>query len=122
MLPDACSCSPLGKAQKLEPQNLAWRRSCQCCQTLVMLSPGSFRELVPQSDAWCGGAQAFCDEAGAPLSQEQAGRRLEKELELDRKMRMFFRHRFSQTCAPTRARRGSPGHMGMIALQSWPIA
>jgi hypothetical protein len=47
-------------------------------------------------------AQAFCDEAGAPLSQEQAGQRLGRELELDRKMRMFFRHRHSQPC-------GSPG-------------
>jgi len=44
--------------------------------------------------------QAFCDEAGAPLSQEQAGQRLGRELELDRKMRMFFRHRHSQPCGP----------------------
>jgi len=33
--------------------------------------------------------QAFCDEAGAPLSQEQAGQRLGRELELDRKMHVL---------------------------------
>lgn len=50
--------------------------------------------------------QAFCDERGVPLSEEQAGRRLARELELDRKMRMFFRHRFPQTCAPAAKQTG----------------
>ncbi|KAK9844167.1 hypothetical protein WJX81_006719 [Elliptochloris bilobata] len=57
------------------------------------------------------GSQAFCDEAGEPLSQEQAGRRLEKELELDRRMRMFFRHRFSQT----RDMASLPGELDSVA-------
>ena len=67
-------------------------------------------------------AQAFCDEAGAPLTQEQAGRRLDKELELDRRMRMFFRHRFSQTCAQPRAPPALNRHVYLAALPGGPLS
>lgn len=42
--------------------------------------------------------QAFCDERGVPLTREQAGERLARELELDRRMRMYHRHSDTQTC------------------------
>ncbi len=42
--------------------------------------------------------QEFCDERGVPLTREQAGERLARELELDRRMRMYHRHSDTQTC------------------------
>jgi hypothetical protein len=44
--------------------------------------------------------QAFCDERGEALSQEQAGERLARELELDRQMRMYHRNCDNHTCDP----------------------
>ncbi|BDA43411.1 H(+)/Cl(-) exchange transporter 7 [Coccomyxa sp. Obi] len=41
--------------------------------------------------------RAFCDERGVPLTREQAGERLARELELDRRMRMYHRHSDTQT-------------------------
>ena len=35
--------------------------------------------------------QAFCDERGEPLTSEEAGERLSRELELDKEMRMYHR-------------------------------
>ena len=42
--------------------------------------------------------QEFCDEKGVPLTREQAGERLARELDLDRRMRMYHRHSDTQTC------------------------
>lgn len=44
------------------------------------------------------GGTGFCDERGVPLTREQAGERLARELELDRRMRMYHRHSDTQTC------------------------